>query len=91
MACLDKKDYDMAFPLFIEAVNLHDELGECHDDTLDFRVNIAHELFTKKRFYEASQFDDATLARFVLIVEERRAGYARVWILGTGLRAASLR
>jgi tetratricopeptide (TPR) repeat protein len=78
MACLDKKDYNMAFSLFMEAVNLHDELGECHDDTLDFRVNIAHELFTTKRFYEASQFDDDTLARFVLIVEERRAGYARV-------------
>ena len=57
MACLDKKDYDMAFSLFMEAVNFHDELGESHDDTLDFRVNIVHELFTTKRFYEASQFD----------------------------------
>lgn len=78
MACLDKKDYDMAFSLFMEVVNFHDELGECYDDTLDFRVSIAHELFTTKRFYEASQFYDDTLARFVLIVEERRAGYARV-------------
>ena len=61
---LDREQYDKAARLLLEAVELHDQLGDLNaDEKLMFRDHIAQRLFDDGRFTEAIELDDGTLVQ----------------------------